>query len=478
MHPKLQHPPFWRVLRTALALVVALAGILPALVALATAVGWGIDGPLVLALGTVAVLVATKVTAAIADAGNVPVWRTLAQVVAALAAVVAPGAAALSAAGYELDTVTLTGILAAATMLVATVQNTLEAKGVIPELGIPAEGELLERTDNAARVLDGLQPGVDPMVDDLLEVDVYDMAEPTEAPKLGFVATARRALSGGSSSTRIVADPRRLLEVARSQAGVSEAPPYSNRTPYTAWYGLVGPWCAMFVSWVFWKAGFPLPAIRSLKGFAYCPDIVSWAKRTGQWRDRNARPRPGWIVLFDFPGDGVNRPSHVGIVEGVLPDGRISTWEGNTASGGGRDGGSVVNHRRSVAGGIIGYVEVHSTAITEPPTKPRPERWQPIRPGDSDASIARRGGKRTEVTEVQMILTRLARLWGAQDLDPGPIDGEYGPRSQAAVSAFKRRIRALQQSTGQTPWPNVDAKVGPVTVGALRWWNGVTGEAR
>lgn len=110
-----------------------------------------------------------------------------------------------------------------------------------------------------------------------------------------------------------------------------------------------------------------------------------------------------------------------------------------------------------------------------PPAKPAPgERWQPIRPGDSDESIARRGGLHTEVTAVQMILTRLARLWSAPDLDPGPIDGKYGPRSQAAVSAFKRRIRALQQSTGQTPWPNVDAKVGPVTFGALRWWNEVT----
>lgn len=480
MYPKLQHPPLWRVLRTALAVVVALGGITPAAVALLGAAGLDqVPGPLVLAIGAVAVLVATKVNAALADAGNVPVWRTAGQVLAALAAVVAPAAVALSSAGVELDTVRLTGILAAATMLVATIQNTLEGKGVVPELGIPAEADLLERTDNGVRVVDGVQPGVDPLADDLID-GITDSPEPgSTGGALGLVATARRALSGGSSSNRIRADVTKLLATARSQAGISESPPYSNRTPYTAWYGLVGPWCAMFVSWVFWHAGHPLPAIRTSKGFAYCPDIVSWAKRNGLWRDRTVRPRPGWIVLFDFPGDGVNRPSHVGIVEQVLPDGRISTWEGNTSSGGGRDGGSVVNHRRSVAGGIIGYVQVDDTAITEPPrpTRPaRPEVWQPIRPGDTDRSIANRGGMQREVTEVQLILTRLARLWDAPELNPGPLDGEYGPRSREAVRAYKRRIRALQKETGQTPWPNEDDKVGTITIGSLRWWNGVTGE--
>lgn len=137
MSPQLQHPPLWRVLRTALALVVALAGLTPAVLACLAAAGVDVNGPLVLAVGSVAVLVATKVNAAIADAGNVPVWRTLGQVLAALTAVVAPAAVALSAAGVELDTVQITAALGAATLLVATLQNLLEAKGVMPELGIP-----------------------------------------------------------------------------------------------------------------------------------------------------------------------------------------------------------------------------------------------------------------------------------------------------------------------------------------------------
>jgi hypothetical protein len=120
-----------------------------------------------------------------------------------------------------------------------------------------------------------------------------------------------------------------------------------------------------------------------------------------------------------------------------------------------------------------------ATGIRQPATAESIAReWQPVRPGDSDASIARRGGLGTQVTEVQMILTRLARLWAAPELDPGGIDGEYGPRSQVAVRAYKARIRALQQSMGHAVWPNADEKIGKVTIGSLRWWNGVTGEGR
>jgi hypothetical protein len=101
----------------------------------------------------------------------------------------------------------------------------------------------------------------------------------------------------------------------------------------------------------------------------------------------------------------------------------------------------------------------------------RPAAWVPFRAGDSDASIARRGGLDNEVTEAQLILTHLAAEWHAPELNPGTVDGVHGPRSQAAVSAFKGRIRNLQRQLGQPVWPNVDAKVGPATIGVLRWWN-------
>src|SRR5262245_6931546 len=41
------------------------------------------------------------------------------------------------------------------------------------------------------------------------------------------------------------------LQLALSELGVSESPPDSNQVKYTSWYGTVGPWCAMFVSWCY-----------------------------------------------------------------------------------------------------------------------------------------------------------------------------------------------------------------------------------
>lgn len=69
-----------------------------------------------------------------------------------------------------------------------------------------------------------------------------------------------------------------------------------------------------------------------------------------------------------------------------------------------------------------------------------------------------------------MMLDALANRWGDATLHPGPVDGVYGPRTAAAVGAFKRRIIALQKATHQTPWPNDDAIIGPATYGALEFW--------
>jgi hypothetical protein len=147
---------------------------------------------------------------------------------------------------------------------------------------------------------------------------------------------------------------QQVIDQAISQLGVSESPANSNKTPYTRWYGLTGPWCAMFVSHTLHHAGFPI-AISSKKGYAYCPDGVNWFKKQGAWAGPEVKPKKGWVIFFDFPRDGVNRVSHTGLVEGNLADGRVATIEGNTNGAGSRTGGNVMRHNRSVAGGIVGY---------------------------------------------------------------------------------------------------------------------------
>lgn len=137
-----------------------------------------------------------------------------------------------------------------------------------------------------------------------------------------------------------------VLRRAQSQLGVHEDPPGSNQTPYSAWYGTRGPWCGMFVSWVFFFAGLPLPATTA-KGFAYTPSGAAWFQRRGRW---TRTPKAGHVVFFNWPGDGIDRISHVGIVESVRIDGAVITIEGNAGTA---YGGSVMRCvRRS---GIVGY---------------------------------------------------------------------------------------------------------------------------
>lgn len=242
----------------------------------------------------------------------------------------------------------------------------------------------------------------------------------------------------------IAVDVEAVIAKGESQLGVVEKPSYSNRTPYSSWYGIIGPWCAMWVSWVFWHAGHRLPAIRTKKGFAYCPDIVNWAKHNGCWRPSSSdyQPKRGDIVLFDFIG----RPSHVGIVTGRTSDGRVQTIEGNTNGAGSRTGGQVMRHNRSRRGSTIGYVEVTNTRA------PAPTSGIPH-------DILRRGDAGPKVTAVQWTLTFLGH--------PTGIDGDYGPATAAAVGSFQRAIRNMGGGLV------IDGVWGPRTAQYAEYWTAV-----
>lgn len=142
------------------------------------------------------------------------------------------------------------------------------------------------------------------------------------------------------------ATPQSVLKIAASYIGYKETPPGSNKTQFGAWYGqgLNGqPWCAMWVSFVFYHAGLPLSATTP-KGFAYCPYGVAWFKKQGRFFQE---PKVGDVVFFDFNKDSVS--DHVGIVELVHPDGRnITTIEGNTSAASNSNGGEVQRRVRNL----------------------------------------------------------------------------------------------------------------------------------
>lgn len=78
-------------------------------------------------------------------------------------------------------------------------------------------------------------------------------------------------------------------------------------------------------------------------------------KEVNRWHET---PERGDLAFFDFPGDGVDRISHIGIVAEVK-DGKVITIEGNTAPSGGdqRNGGMVMIKERAFGSGssIVGF---------------------------------------------------------------------------------------------------------------------------
>ena len=137
----------------------------------------------------------------------------------------------------------------------------------------------------------------------------------------------------------------RLIEVAKAEVGVIEGPK-DNETKYGAYTKAnFQPWCGSFVMWCANEAGVKVP------NTVYTPSGAKAFKDKGAWIDGDlADPEPGDIAYFDFPADGVDRISHVGIVIKDNEDGTVWCIEGNTSSkksGSQRNGGEVCKQLRA-----------------------------------------------------------------------------------------------------------------------------------
>lgn len=140
---------------------------------------------------------------------------------------------------------------------------------------------------------------------------------------------------------------KKIIAVAEKEIGNTEFPANSNKQKYGEWYGMNGvPWCAIFVSWVYHVAGFPLPKINHFKGFSYCPTLVTYAKKKLL---TTVLPAPGDIVLFDWDGD--KKSDHVGIFKKWLNKERteFECIEGNTSPNNQSNGGAVMLRVRKIS---------------------------------------------------------------------------------------------------------------------------------
>lgn len=139
---------------------------------------------------------------------------------------------------------------------------------------------------------------------------------------------------------------KEAARIAQTFVGVKENPPGSNRVMFSEWYGMIGPWCAMFVTYCFVEAG--SKAFKRGSHWAYCPFMVNDAREQRGITVVTEGIDQGDIALFDWGRDGV--ADHVGIVL-TPPDkaGNFRCCEGNTSTSSDSDGGQVMIRTRNKA---------------------------------------------------------------------------------------------------------------------------------
>lgn len=137
----------------------------------------------------------------------------------------------------------------------------------------------------------------------------------------------------------------RLIEIAKQEIGTIEGPK-DNETKYGKFMKAdLQPWCGSFVNWCANQAGVKIP------NTVFTPGGAAAFKKANRWYDAQVcDPEPGDIAYFDFPSDGVDRISHVGIVIEDNGDGTVWCIEGNTTNrkgGSQRNGGEVCKQLRA-----------------------------------------------------------------------------------------------------------------------------------
>ena len=139
-----------------------------------------------------------------------------------------------------------------------------------------------------------------------------------------------------------------VVEVALKEVGTIEEG--DNLTKYGKFTKADGlPWCGSFCNWVFHEAGVKLPSMVSTAAGAHK------LKEVSRWVE--LEPKIGDLAFMDFPHDGVDRISHIGIVVGVKSK-TVITIEGNTSgTGDQRNGGMVMIKERAFGSGkeIVGF---------------------------------------------------------------------------------------------------------------------------
>jgi hypothetical protein len=165
-----------------------------------------------------------------------------------------------------------------------------------------------------------------------------------------------------------------LVEIAKQELGTIEGPK-DNETKYGKFTKAnFQAWCGSFVMWCADQAGVKVP------NTVYTPAGAAAFEKAGTWISAKSgeSPQPGDILYFDFPEDGVNRISHVGICIKAGKDGVCTAIEGNTsgtAKGDQRNGGMVAEkvrgyakNKKGIQASIVGWGRPKFASSSKPTT--------------------------------------------------------------------------------------------------------------
>lgn len=245
-----------------------------------------------------------------------------------------------------------------------------------------------------------------------------------------------------------------MVEVALAEVGTIEGPK-DNQTKYGAFTKAnFQPWCGSFIMWCANEAGVKVP------NTVYTPAGADGFKKMKRWYDNDGVnvPQAGDILYFDYPGDGVDRISHVELaVANGHKDGYVTTVGGNTAGnpkGDQRNGGECCkkvrayrkNAKQGLPVAIVGWGRPNYEATTANPIPPKV-----VKPPVTDPLVY--PGETIDPGESGIHVKTIQQCLGI----PKP-DGMYGPVTKKAIIAFQKTLKNVGEANGV---------VGPKTWAAI-----------
>jgi CHAP domain/Putative peptidoglycan binding domain len=188
---------------------------------------------------------------------------------------------------------------------------------------------------------------VDQVAGDLFFAYITGDKDPTKAM---LARTKDRQLAAAGKPIR-----QKMIEEADNWIGTKENPFGSNECKFSKWYGLTGPWCAMFVTW----CGITVGSKAFIRGmnYAYVPYIVSNARAGRNWLAVTYEPKYGDLVTFDWDNDKL--ADHIGFFDHWLYGAKMKfrTIEGNTSVGNDSNGGEVMERERDKSD-VLAFIHV------------------------------------------------------------------------------------------------------------------------